>query len=170
MMLMMSVMMGRSLLTLSTFPFFQARLSNVVEADPDVAAAMDILSFALYHENNKVVGEEDSNDATVGQKRQREEPDLTDSASDADAVGENDAQRRRVEESSSSNNGQEAEDTLASLKTSIYQEVTKSLEDSVSIDDVCVHVDDRSLVLQAIQSLEEDGKVMQSEGEVYLID
>ena len=43
------------LLNISTFTcllFIQARLSNIVEAEPDCAAAMDILGFALYHENN----------------------------------------------------------------------------------------------------------------------
>ena len=52
----------------------------------------------------------------------------------------------------------------------MYGEVSRTIEDSVSIDDLCVEVDDRALVLQAVQSLEEDGKVMQSDGEVYLID
>ena len=57
-----------------SFVRYQVRLSNVAEADPDVAAAMDILSFALYHENTKVVGKEDANDASaLGQKRQRDE-------------------------------------------------------------------------------------------------
>mmetsp|Transcript_37226 Transcript_37226/g.78515 ORF Transcript_37226/g.78515 Transcript_37226/m.78515 type:complete len:810 (+) Transcript_37226:263-2692(+) len=141
----------------------KARLSNVVEADPDVAAAMDILSFALYHENNKVV--ENPNDPAValGQKREREEPDLTD-ASDID---ESDAQRPRVEESPSVS---PQADNLDDLKKSIYAEVSKSLEDSVTLDDIRVDVEDRSQVLQAIQSLEEDGKVMHSDGEVYLID
>jgi DNA replicative helicase MCM subunit Mcm2 (Cdc46/Mcm family) len=31
----------------------KARLSPVVEAEPDCEVAMDILSFALYHENNR---------------------------------------------------------------------------------------------------------------------
>jgi len=36
----------------------KARLSNIVEADPDVTTALDILSFALYHENNSGVPQE----------------------------------------------------------------------------------------------------------------
>lgn len=139
-----------------------------MEADPDVAAAMDILSFALYHENNKVVGEDTNNDASmVGNKRSREEPDLTD-ASDVD---ENDPQRQRVEEDATANSSSpQQEQSLDNLKAAIYQEVSKSLEDSISADDVCVHVDDRALVAQAIASLEEDGKIMMSDGEVFLVD
>ena len=30
------------------------RLSPILEAEVDVKAAMDILSFALYHENNSI--------------------------------------------------------------------------------------------------------------------
>ncbi|KAL7537409.1 hypothetical protein ACHAXR_007802 [Thalassiosira sp. AJA248-18] len=144
----------------------KARLSNVVEAEPDVATAMDILSFALYHENNKVVGEDASNEeASAGNKRQREEP-ITDS-SDAE---ENDAQRQRVEDEDGGAAAAPQEGSVADLKTAVYQEVSRSLEDSVSIDDICVHIDDRALVFQAINSLEEDGKIMQSEGEIYLVD
>ena len=32
----------------------KARLSPIVEAEADVKAAMDILSFALYHDNNGI--------------------------------------------------------------------------------------------------------------------
>ena len=56
------------------------------------------------------------------------------------------------------------------LKAGVYAEVTHSLEDSVSIDDICIDIKDRTMVDQAIRSLEDDGKVMRSEDEVYLID
>ena len=65
----------------------------VVEAEPDVAAAMDILSFALYHENNQVIGE---NDVIATNKRQREEPDLTDTSDPEE--DENDPKRQREED------------------------------------------------------------------------
>ena len=150
-------------------PLSQARLSNVVEADPDVAAAMDILSFALYHENTKVIGEDATTEPTVGQKRQRDEP-VTDS-SDIEGT---DAQRQRLDEEGSGDTSSPAEpqgdNTLAELKAAVYAEVTRSLEDSIVLDDICTSVEDRALVAQAVQSLEDDGKIMQSEGEVYLID
>merc|ERR1711865_630499 len=72
----------------------KARLSNVVEADPDVAVAMDILSFALYHENNKVVDNPNDPTAAIIQKRRREELDVTDTSD----IEDNKAQRQRVEE------------------------------------------------------------------------
>lgn len=154
-------------------------MSNVVEADPDVSAAMDILSFALYHENNKVVGADNteaSSRAVVGQKRPREEGnddnDLTDSSDvDEEAL----LQRQRIvddddDANKSNSNVGTSDKPLADLKVAIYAEVSRSLEDSISIEDICTNVDDRALVARAVQSLEEDGKIMLSEGEVYLVE
>jgi hypothetical protein len=126
---------------------------------------MDILSFALYHENNKVIGEDGNETSLLGQKRRREEPDLTDSSD----VDEEVLQRQRVDDKgvSSNSNVASSDKTLADLKAAIYAEVTRSLEDSISIDDICTNVDDRALVARAVQMLEEDGKIMQSEGEIY---
>ena len=56
------------------------------------------------------------------------------------------------------------------LKAAVYAEVTHSLEDSVPIDDICIDIKDRTMVDQVIRSLEDDGKVMRSDDEVYLID
>ena len=149
-------------------------MSNVVEADPDVSAAMDILSFALYHENNKVVGADntEASRAVVGQKRTREEGsdnDLTDSSDvDEEAL----LQRQRVVDDDDANksNSNASDKPLADLKVAIYAEVSRSLEDSISIEDICTNVDDRALVARAVQSLEEDGRIMLSEGEVYLVE
>ncbi len=146
----------------------QARLSNVVEADPDVSAAMDILSFALYHENNKVIGEDGKETSLLGQKRRREEPDLTDSS---DVDEEEVLQRQRIdEEGDKSSISATSDKPLADLKVVIYAEVTRSHEDSIPIDDICINVGDRALVARAVQSLEEEGRIMQSEGEIYLVE
>ena len=145
----------------------QARLSNVVEADPDVAAAMDILSFALYHENNKVVDNPNDPSAAVIQKRRREELDLTDTSD----IEDNKAQRQRVEEDiTAASSSDPPMAALADLKVSVYEEVSRSLEDYVSIDDICTQVQDRALVLQAVQSLDDEGKVMHTDGDIYLVD
>ena len=154
----------------------QARLSNVVEADPDVAAAMDILSFALYHENTKVVNGDDLNvvspDLDKKRRRGEDEPDLADGSEEGA-----DAQRRRRSDdddvgdpSSTSAVSPPGGDAFADLKAAVYAEVSRSLEDSVAIDDICANVEDRATVARAIQSLEDDGRVMRSDEEVYLID
>ena len=128
---------------------------------------MDILGFALYHENNGIATADDSVDAAAGQKRPREEEPKLVEGSESD---ENDAQRRRVDGEEGDESAPAAGSTLADVMAAVYGEVSRTIEDSVSIDDLCVEVDDRALVLAAVQSLEEDGKVMQSDGEVYLID
>ena len=154
----------------------QARLSNVVEADPDVAAAMDILSFALYHENTKVVNGDDLNvvspDFDKKRRRGEDEPDLADGSEEGA-----DAQRRRRSDdddvgdpSSTSAVSPPGGDAFADLKAAVYAEVSRSLEDSVAVDVVCANVEDRAMVARAIRSLEDDGRVMRSDGEVYLID
>ena len=61
-------------------------------------------------------------------------------------------------------------DAFADLKAAVYREVSRSLEDSVAVDDICANVEDRAMVARAIQSLEDDGRVMRSNEEVYLID
>jgi len=153
----------------------QARLSNVVESDPDVSAAMDILSFALYHENTKVVNGEDVNVVSpdLDKKRRREggEPDLADGSEEGA-----DAQRRRRSDddvddpSSTPAVPPPGGDAFADLKAAVYGEVSRSLEDSVAVDDICANVEDRAMVARAIRSLEDDGRVMRSDEEVYLID
>ena len=150
-------------------------MSNVVEADPDVSAAMDILSFALYHENNKVVGADNteaSSRAVVGQKRPRVEDDNNDLTDSSDVDEEALLQRQRVVDDDDANksNSNASDKPLADLKVAIYAEVSRSLEDSISIEDICTNVDDRALVARAVQSLEEDGRIMLSEGEVYLVE
>lgn len=142
----------------------------MVEADPDVAAAMDILSFALYHENNNVI--EENNETAASQKRQREEvTDSSDAEGQEEDEEEQNAKRQREDKLAAlSAPSQAAVDPLMELKQAIYTEVTKSLDDSIAVDDVCTDVNDRALVSRAIESLEADGKIMTSEGEIYLVD
>jgi hypothetical protein len=130
---------------------------------------MDILSFALYHENTKVVVDDAAKlvSPDLGQKRRREEHDVTDSSK------ENDAQRRRRPgdvDGAPSSSPSKAGDVFTNLKASVYGEITRSLEDSIAIEDLCANVEDRAMVARAVRSLEDDGKVMRSDGEVYLID
>jgi hypothetical protein len=130
---------------------------------------MDILSFALYHENTKVVVDDAAKIVSpdLSQKRRREEHEITDSSE------ESDTQRRRRQDdvdSAPSSPPLQGGDAFANLKAAVYAEITRSLEDSVAIEDICANVEDRALVARVIRSLEDDGKVMHSDGEVYLID
>lgn len=125
-----------------------------------MAAAMDILSFALYHENNEVLGESQN---ALDRKRQREEP-ITDS-SDVEEGGpaEKDPKRQVLETSA-------VDSSILEVKRSVYAQMSSSSEASIPVEELCEAIDDRELVMQAIQSLEADSKVMLHEGEVYLVD
>ena len=139
-------------------------MSPVVEADPDVAAAMDILSFALYHENNEVIDEAQN---ALNRKRQRETP-ISDSSDTEDAESaEKDPKRQAVSSEATSS----APDSgMVELKRTIYEQVSKASDGSVSVSNLCEATADRELVMQAVQSLEADGKIMLADDEVYLID
>ena len=119
---------------------------------------MDILSFALYHENNEVIDE-----AALNRKRPREEP-ITESSEGEPDSPEKDSKRQQGAPGASTESG------IMEMKRAIYQQVSQSLEDSVPNEDLCVEVDDRTKVSEAVQSLEADGKVMFADGEVYLVD
>ena len=121
---------------------------------------MDILSFALYHENNEVLGESQN---ALDRKRQREEP-ITDS-SDVEERGaaEKDPKRQVLETSAVGS-------SVLEVKRSVYAQMSSSSEASIPVEELCEAIDDRELVMQAIQSLEADSKVMLHEGEVYLVD
>ena len=49
----------------------KARLSPIVEAEADVKAAMDILSFALYHENHQMKNLEEKKVSTPALQEDR---------------------------------------------------------------------------------------------------
>ena len=139
-------------------------MSPVVEADPDVAAAMDILSFALYHENNEVI---DENQNALNRKRQRENPISDSSDAEDTETAEKDPKRQAATSEATSS----APDSgMLELKRTIYEQVSKAVDSSVPVADLCEAVAERELVMQAVQSLEADGKIMLADDEVYLID
>lgn len=136
----------------------------MVEADPDVGAAMDILSFALYHENNQVI---EDNSLPLADKRKRDEP-VTPVGSDEENsdTEETNAKRQREEIESAP---AVPTNLLNDAQQSIYEEVSKSLEGSVDIEEVCDHIEDRNLVKQAAQLLHDDGKIYISDGILHQV-
>lgn len=81
----------------------KARLSKTVEAEPDCVMAMDILSFALYHESNydATNGKKQNHGNTLGVKRAVVSDD---SDTESETIGaENSRQRRRTESDGAEN-------------------------------------------------------------------
>jgi len=131
----------------------KARLSHTVDAEPDCSQAMDILSFALYHENKSI-----------------QSPD--DSASDP-ATEEHSNKRLRVEDSAEMpkepsllNIGSKDLNTLQSVKDQIWDAVRNS-DGQVSLEEI--PIEDKVLKLKAISELSKEGRIMESDEVLYMV-
>mmetsp|Transcript_62196 Transcript_62196/g.92243 ORF Transcript_62196/g.92243 Transcript_62196/m.92243 type:complete len:121 (+) Transcript_62196:1850-2212(+) len=119
-------------------------------------AAMDILGFALYHENSHGI----ASDGTSS-KRQMDKSASVTEESEGELVEEdgNDAKRARLDV-----------DDQQTVKARIWDEINKTGDAQLAIEDVCKDIQDRSLVMEALRSMENDGRVMVSDGLIYQID
>ena len=134
-----------------------------MEADPDVKAAIDILSFALYHENHqsisdKLVPSNNSTDTDRSLKRKR----VTDNETDT-------AVSPSPSSSSSPAPNQSQSEFLRGIKERIWDELNRSGDGDIMMDKLCSHIQDRSVIQKALQEMEEDGRVMVGEGMVFQI-
>ena len=146
----------------------KARLSPAVEADPDCTAALDILGFALYHENitttttttvmdvDKDVSKRDN--GTDGPTDSNKRTEVTD---DEEGDGEDThgptQKRMRL-------------DAQPDLKTRIWSEIIQLDQDNdtVTADKLCVDVQDRSLVDAVVQELEGQDRILVDDGNIYV--
>lgn len=135
------------------FHSLQARLSNVVEAEPDCKVAMDILGFALYHENS---GDVDGTASKVDKVTDDEGSDS--SVGDTDEIGGN--KRRRLDEEGRSSN---------LIKSRIWDEITAA-DGELPLEEACPAMDDRESVMKAVDEMVDEGRVMVSDGIMYTID
>eukprot|EP00978_Attheya_sp_CCMP212_P028745 scaffold100198_cov61-Attheya_sp.AAC.1 len=133
----------------------KARLSNIVEADPDCCAAMDILGFALYHEN----GNKAATPELVDQKRSLD-TDSSDTESDAIPMS---SKKIRVDDNNDLL-------SLTNIKSKIWEEISKCAEGEMEVDKTCVSIEDRGLINTALESMEAEGRVMVNEGIIYQVD
>ena len=127
---------------------------------------MDILGFALYHENTDQTPppavDENDVDADNGQKRP-----LT---PDSDA-GEPDGSDDEAGAATSSSKKQRLgdDDPRNDLKYRIWEEISKG-DGEASVDSMCPDITDRDEMSAAISEMEAEGRVMVSDGRVYQID
>ena len=136
----------------------KARLSQTVDASPDCENAMDILSFALYHENNAETGaetvmpvvSEDSSAEEENSSTQEEEDD------DDDAEDPSDRPRKRGRLSDES-------DPVREIMSMIWERIEQN-EGELSIDDI---QGDQDNVQKAVSTLESEGRVMINDGVLY---
>ena len=124
-----------------------------MEADPDCKAAIDILSFALYHENNQAIGD------GVG----------TGSGPTTININEDDNKKRKRGSSVSFDDADNSQqEVMRRIKEKIWDQLSKS-EGELSIEEVCKDIDDRGLVMKALSEIELDERIMIAEGVVFQI-
>jgi hypothetical protein len=123
----------------------------VVEAEPDCKVAMDILGFALYHENNGNVDGATSKSNTLPE-------DESDSSVENDEIG---YKRQRLDE--------EGNSSSSAIKAKIWDEITAG-DGQLPLEDACPAMDDHDRVMKAIEEMVSEGRVMEDDGILYTID
>jgi DNA replication licensing factor MCM3 len=138
----------------------KARLSDKVEAKPDCEVAMDILSFALYHENvtydsqetNDDQGEQQLDSASMIPVAVSDASDSVSDASDSEDM-EPAAKKQRTEDT---------------LKPQVLAQITEN-DGEINIEDLCPGVTDREAVQQLVDSLVSGGLLHLVQGVLYLV-
>lgn len=131
----------------------KARLSSTVEAEPDVKVAMDVLSFALYHEDVNAT------DESAKQEIKRNVSDDGDSDSDEQSSNK----RMRLD----SDDTLEDVDAKQSIKARIWDQVSTSAGGELALEDACADETDRQQVKTAIDEMVQEQKIMLSDGILY---
>lgn len=131
----------------------KARLSNTVEANPDCERAMDILSFALYHDD-KSSPDSAATAAIVSDDSMRDEPEETSEDNDN---GDRPRKRGRLDEE---------KDPIRQLMSKIWEKIEKN-EGELSIADIEGNEKD---VQTAVDRLEREGRIVVSDGTLYHVD
>jgi DNA replication licensing factor MCM3 len=130
----------------------KARLSDTVQAEPDCEVAMDILSFALYHEHGKASSLEEMEEPTPVPVS-----DASDEEEAQDGDDEPTPKRQRTEENE---NG--------ALKEWVRTQVSAG-DGCIALEDLLDEAEDREGVQQVVDDLMSTGKLMKGD-DGYLIE
>ena len=132
----------------------KSRLSNIVEAKPDCEAAMDVLSFALYHEAGET---NDTEEEVVAQVSDDDgEQSLTE---EQDDLIQPSSKRQRTDDN-------ETEDKL---KARVLSELAQN-DGYLPLDDICQDNDNREEILKIVETLVSEGKLMTEENDEGTLD
>jgi DNA replication licensing factor MCM3 len=139
----------------------KSRLSNVVEATPDCETAMDVLSFALYHEageTNSSNSETDDEDSMIPQVSDDE--DKPHEKSDQHGADDEPApKRQRTDEDLSEDK----------LKARVLSELAQN-DGYLPIDEICADNENREEILRIVETLVSEGKLMTEENDEGTLD
>jgi len=124
---------------------------------------MDILSFALYHENI-------NNDVTSG--AQHDAGNVAENPPRLERDDGNDAKRMRLdasEDSSTTRAADKGTGTGMDIATRIWKEVVSTVGEGMELNSICSDITDRASVRNAVEMMARKDKVMISEGMVYQV-
>jgi len=131
----------------------KARLSTEVEAEPDCAAAMDILSFALYHENhchpNEAAPKATTPATLTPVEPKGEKREVSESESEEDDTGDSIRKKLRYGEDAAA---------AADLKRCIWDELLKSADGGKTLEELCADVDDHEAIKASVDVMVEEGR------------
>ena len=127
----------------------KARLSNVVELHPDVAAATDVLTYALYNDVRSTGG-----DGERENKRKRSN----------DGQSDNENENKNADRNENENDNQK----LRNLMLRIWCHLCKEMG-HMEISKVCPDVTDQNEVGEALAQMEKEGRVMIDDGQIFQI-
>lgn len=138
----------------------KVRLSNTVEAEPDCEMAMDILGFALYHENNhNVDGAAPSVPSPSPSKKRTQAVSDDDSSESAESLDNANSKRQRLSIRSAEQD----------LKTRLWEELSRR-DGELPVEEIDTDFGDREAIEEAIKALTDDGRLMESDGILYQTD
>lgn len=132
----------------------KARLSVTVEAEPDCEVAMDILSFALYHENHHNVA--DSQSASPGEKRRSIVSDDAGELSDDEETDETPRKRQRGA-------------TESSLEARIWKLISDN-DGEYKMEDLDETLGDPQAIQAAIDTLMNDGRIVVEDDVLFCVE
>jgi len=138
----------------------KARLAHTVEASPDCEIAMDILSFALYHENTNSETQSPSSTASVVSENSLEDSNAAMGNEDRDDDEDNNDRPRKNRRLN------DDEDPVRALMASIWEKIDQN-DGMLNVDDI---EGDKEDVLNAVNTMEGEGRVMVNDGVLYIME
>lgn len=134
------------------------RLSNEVEPSPDCEVAMDILSFALYHENTHNVDDSSQTPACPSPPKKRAEVSEDDNSESFDLPDDDSSNHKKDKRQKLTD---QASSEIQGLKTRLWEELSKSDEGGLEIEKIVSSMGvDRDFIIAALRELEEENRVM----------
>ncbi|KAL3935520.1 MAG: hypothetical protein SGBAC_008978 [Bacillariaceae sp.] len=140
----------------------KARLSDKVEAKPDCEVAMDILGFALYHENGESAA------INVNNSPEHEDVSGDDEADSTTPVAVSDSSVVEDHDGDMSPPAAKKQKTQEELRSRVFAEIQRH-EGKINMEDLCTDLENREELEELVDSLVSDGRLHKDDGVLYMM-